>query len=96
MLSNTKEELRETVAGIYGLVAGNLEEDEFERTMKELSRGFKDKQLEFQHGVLLALGHSFGRRILLIRQENKGINFKVKRLFLFYTLCMHASVKYEF
>ena len=77
LLSNTREELRETVASIYGLVAGNLDKEDFERILKDLSRGFKEKQLELQHGVLLALGHSFGRRILLSRVNNQLINIQV-------------------
>ena len=31
------------------------------------TRSLKEKQLEFQHGAILALGHSFDRRLLLAR-----------------------------
>ena len=33
----------------------------------ELTRSFREKSLELQHGIVLALGHAFGRRALLSR-----------------------------
>ena len=33
----------------------------------------KEKQLEFQHGAILALGYSFGRRCLLARMSEGGL-----------------------
>ena len=41
LLSNTKEELRETVAALYGLVAAGLDLTDFERAVRDLSRSFK-------------------------------------------------------
>ena len=38
-------------------------------TVKYLTRSMKEKQLEFQHGAILALGYTFGRRSLLARME---------------------------
>jgi hypothetical protein len=41
LLSNTKEELRETVAALYGLAAAGLDLPEFEKGMRDLLRNFK-------------------------------------------------------
>ena len=41
LLSNTKEELRETVAVLYGLVAAGLDLPDFEKAVRDLSRSFK-------------------------------------------------------
>jgi hypothetical protein len=41
LLANTKEELRETVALLYGLVAAGLQLPDFEKAARDLSRGWK-------------------------------------------------------
>ena len=41
LLANTKEELRETVSLLYGLVASGLGLAEFEKAMRDLSRSWK-------------------------------------------------------
>jgi len=76
LLNNTKEDLRETVAAIYGLVAAYLNKGDFEKAVRELYRSLKEKTLEYQHGVLLALGYSFGRKILCdrIKEPKKSFN----------------------
>ena len=55
LLNNTREDLRETVATIYGLVAAVLNKPDFEKAVKYLSRSMKEKQLEYQHGAGLAI-----------------------------------------
>ena len=77
LLSNTKEELRETVAIVFGQVASALNKPDFEKAMRELGKGLKERSLEYQHGVLLALGHAFGRRLLLARIQNPAQKHKV-------------------
>ena len=67
LLDNTREEVRETVAHLYGLVVAQMDLDGFGKAFTELTRSFKEKSLEFQHGIVLALGHGFGRRALLSR-----------------------------
>ena len=67
LLDNTREEFRETIAAVYGLVSASLSEQEFDKAVTDLTRSLKEKQLEYQHGAILALGHSFGRRLLLAR-----------------------------
>jgi len=72
LLSHVKEELRETVATTYGLVTAGLSMAVFEKAMKDLAKGVKEKGLEFQHGAVLALGNSFGRKVLLGRMAQPG------------------------
>ena len=56
LLHNTKEDFREVSAQIYGQVASSFSNGpDYQQCIIELTRGFKDKQLEFQHGALLAL-----------------------------------------
>jgi len=81
LLNNTKEDLRETLANVFGLIASTLDKQDFEKAIKELSRGFKDKSLEFQHGVLLALGYSFGARILKSRIKDPSQKYKDWKIF---------------
>ena len=69
LLDNTREEFRETIAAVYGLVSAALSEQEFDKAVTDLTRSLKEKQLEFQHGSILALGHSFGRRLLLSKED---------------------------
>ena len=77
LLGNVKEELRERVAAMYGLVAAQLDLPEFEKAVRDLSRSVKEKQLEFQHGATLALGHSFGRRVLLGRAPQPAAKWRL-------------------
>jgi proteasome component ECM29 len=73
MLDNTREDIRETVANLYGLVLGQvLDRGDFEKAITDLCRSFKEKSLEFQHGIVMALGFSFGRKILLTRINSPG------------------------
>ena len=69
LLNNTREDLRETIATIYSLVGATISRPDFEKSVRDLSRSMKEKQLEFQHGAILALGYSFGRRCLLARMS---------------------------
>ena len=73
LLNNTREELRETIASIYSLVGASIPRPDFEKAVKDLTRSMKEKQLEFQHGALLALGYSFGRRNLLARMDKEEL-----------------------
>ena len=77
LLGNVKEELRERVSAMYGLVAAQLDLPEFEKAVRDLSRSVKEKQLEFQHGATLALGHSFGRRVLLGRAPQPAAQWRL-------------------
>ena len=81
LLNNTREDLRETVAIIYGLVAAILNKPDFEKAVKDLTRSMKEKQLEYQHGAVLAVGNSFGRRILLARIKDPKQQFSDWRIY---------------
>ena len=75
LLNNTKEDFRETIASIISLVSSVLSVAEFEKAVGDLVRSVKEKQLEYQHGAILALGHSFGRRVLLARMSDPRAEF---------------------
>jgi len=81
LLNNTREDLRETVATIYGLVAAVLNKPDFEKAVKDLTRSMKEKQLEYQHGAGLAIGNSFARRILLARMKDPKQQFSDWRIY---------------
>jgi len=81
LLSNTKEEFRETLANVLGLLAASLNKPDFERVVADLVKGVKEKTLEFQHGALLALGYAFGTRILLSRMNNPAQKYKDWKIF---------------
>ena len=68
LLNNTKEDFREVAAQMYGLVASTFDEAGFVQCIADLARGFKDKQLELQHGCVLALGYSFATCLLTYPQ----------------------------
>lgn len=70
LLANTKEEFREASAHLFGLVASSgLDNGQFEKVMVELQRGFKDKPLETQHGIILALGHTYSYKTNLASSQ---------------------------
>ena len=71
LLGNIKEELRETVAAVLGLVTGPMVRQDFERAMKDVAKVVREKGLEYQHGAVLALGQSLGRHVLLARMEGR-------------------------
>ena len=72
MLNNTREDIRELVAQIYSIVASACPKDSFERAVTDLTKVFKDKQLEFQTGCIMAMGFSLARYFLFEKMKNKG------------------------
>ena len=47
LLGNIKEELRETVAAVVGLVTGPMERGDFERAMRDLAKVVREKVTKF-------------------------------------------------
>lgn len=78
LLNNTKEDFREVAAQMYGLVASTFDETGFVQCIADLAKGFKDKQLELQHGCVLALGYSFATCLLMYSSSSQG--FQVTNL----------------
>eukprot|EP00095_Tigriopus_kingsejongensis_P007808 maker-scaffold204_size260821-snap-gene-1.36 protein:Tk07808 transcript:maker-scaffold204_size260821-snap-gene-1.36-mRNA-1 annotation:"proteasome-associated protein ecm29-like protein" len=70
LLDSTKDDIRENVAEMMGLVVGEVDDKAFDNALADLVRGFKAKSLEYQHGTIVALGHCYGRRFL--RSRAKG------------------------
>lgn len=86
LLDNTRDDIRENVAELYAIVVAELEDPLFEKAMVELTRGFKEKSLEYQHGVIVALGFSFGRRFLRSESLNSTAeNFSDEKKWNIYT-----------
>ena len=75
MLNNTKEDIRELVAQLYSIVVAANEKEAFERAITELSKSFKDKQLEYQTGSIIAIGFSFARYSLILENSNERQSF---------------------
>jgi proteasome component ECM29 len=57
------------VAGLYACIAANLEWDNFFKAISDLQKSFKEKTVEFQHGIIITIGYSFGRKVLLSRND---------------------------
>ena len=68
-LNNTREDIRETVAGLYSCIAAHLEWEPFVKAVTDLQKGFKEKTVENQHGIIITIGYSFGRKVLLGKRE---------------------------
>ena len=71
LLANTREDIRENAAHLYGIVASSLSDQPFDSAIQDLMRSFKEKQVEFQHGVIVAIGFAFGRK-LRVKQDLPG------------------------
>ena len=73
MLNNTREDFREVVSQAIGLVAATFDlGPEFLACIHDLAKGFKEKQLEFQHGAVLSLAYTFSPKASL--QEIQSLN----------------------
>ena len=64
-MNNTREDIREAVAGLYSCIAAQLDWEAFAKAVADLQKGFKDKTVEFQHGIIATLGFTLGRKVLL-------------------------------
>lgn len=82
LLNNTREDFRETIASIYGLVSAVLTDQEFDKAISDLTRSMKEKQLEFQHGAILSMGYSFGRRLMLAKLNVTGASVANNDMFV--------------
>jgi hypothetical protein len=51
-LNNTREDICETVARLFSVVAAHLEWDGFSKALSDLQKGFKDKTVEYQESIL--------------------------------------------
>ncbi len=71
LLTDSKEDVRDSAAHVFGLVCAELGEEEFDRAVSAVSKGFKERALELQHGIIMSLAYSFGRRILLTKEGGK-------------------------
>ncbi|CAH0555694.1 unnamed protein product [Brassicogethes aeneus] len=71
LLSNTKEEVRELAALLYGLVlSGCASDSEFDAALRSLLTQTGHKMLENQHGSLLAIGAALNSKIF---EKNRNV-----------------------
>ncbi|KAH8285548.1 hypothetical protein KR054_010857, partial [Drosophila jambulina] len=79
-LGNTLKDVSETmrihVAQVYGILwAFGLSDDKFDEEVGECLNNLTQKTLEHKHGWLLVLGHTFNRKIAMLKQEKKAKEF---------------------
>ncbi|EDV56365.1 proteasome-associated protein ECM29 homolog [Drosophila erecta] len=71
-LKDVSETMRINVAQVYGILwAFGLSDDKFDEEVGECLNSLTQKTLEHKHGWLLVVGHTFNRKIAMLKQENK-------------------------
>lgn len=82
LLTSTKEEVREQGAVLYALIKNTAtDETQFKDSIEYLISQTKSKNLEAQHGAILAIGHCLERRIMAKRIACENIHdFQLHRL----------------
>ena len=73
------EDIRELVAQLFSIAAASSPTlQEFEKSLTDVSRSFKDKHLEYQTGCIIAIGFSLARYLFLMEAQN-GNEYKEVR-----------------
>ncbi|XP_029040341.2 proteasome adapter and scaffold protein ECM29 isoform X1 [Osmia bicornis bicornis] len=76
LLTSTKPEVRQLAAKVYGVVTATLPINEFGTQISEIMAITNKKNLEPQHGGLLALTYMMERRLLILRRNtNESFNW---------------------
>ncbi|KAH8402377.1 hypothetical protein KR009_011602, partial [Drosophila setifemur] len=71
-LKDVSETMRVHVAQVYAILwAFGLSDEKFDEEVGECLTSLPQKTLEHKHGWLLVLGHTFNRKIAMLKQENK-------------------------
>lgn len=75
-LKDVSETMRINVAQVYAILwAFGLSDDKFDEEVGECLTNLTQKTLEHKHGWLLVLGHTFNRKIAMLKQEKKAKDF---------------------
>lgn len=75
-LKDVSETMRINVAQVYGILwAFGLSDEKFDEEVGECLNSLTQKTLEHKHGWLLVVGHTFNRKIAMLKQENKTKDF---------------------
>lgn len=76
LLTSTKPEVRQLAAKVYGVIAAPLPINDFGTQISEITAITNKKNLEPQHGGLLALTYMMERRLLILRKNmNESFNW---------------------
>lgn len=93
LLGSSKQDIRELAAKIYAAIIGYFPKDEFEKHVSNIMNIINKKNLEAQHGALMALTYMMEKNLIQQRNGNKEdlcnwttYNDIVK------TICMHLYI----
>lgn len=73
LLTSTKPDVRYLVAKVYGVITGHFSTVDFEKHILEIIEMTKKKNIESQHGSLLALTFMMERNLMIRRNEDKDV-----------------------
>lgn len=74
LLTSTKAEVRELAAKIYAIVVTHSTVNDFEKDVKDCLSLLNKKDLESQHGALMALSYIMERKLMLKRDKDNEIH----------------------
>ncbi|KAH8348771.1 hypothetical protein KR084_010854, partial [Drosophila pseudotakahashii] len=75
-LKDVSESMRINVAQVYAILwAFGLSDEKFDEEVGECLGSLTQKTLEHKHGWLLVVGHTFNRKIAMLKQENKSKDY---------------------
>lgn len=73
LLTSTKQDVRQLAAKIYAAITGYFPNNEFEKHVSNIMDIMNKKNLEAQHGAVMALTYMMERNLLQQRNENKDL-----------------------
>jgi len=71
LLTSAKHDVRQLAAKIYAVITGYLPRNEFEKYVSSIMNIMNRKNLEAQHGALMALTYMMERNLIQQRNGNK-------------------------
>ncbi|XP_017039245.1 proteasome-associated protein ECM29 homolog [Drosophila ficusphila] len=75
-LKDVSESMRINVAQVYAILwAFGLTDEKFDEEVGDCLNSLTQKTLEHKHGWLLVVGHTFNRKIVMLKQANKSKDF---------------------
>lgn len=73
LLTSTKQDVRQLAAKIYAAITGYFPKNEFEKHVSNIMDIMNKKNLEAQHGALMALTYMMEKYLMQQRNENKDL-----------------------
>lgn len=94
LLTSTKQDVRQLAAKIYAAITGYFPKNEFEKHVSNIMDIMNKKNLEAQHGALMALTYMMERYLMQQRNENKDLcNWAIYNDIV-KAICTHLYIKY--